>query len=97
MLNGIQTQSAAVHALIDEIEARLDGLGLVREDRPFRAHLTLGRVRAPIGPAARQGLASVAASEIGSCDVREVTLFESRLSPRGPTYTAIRWCAPWAE
>ena len=77
---------ARVH---DEVEARMEGLGLEREDRPFRAHLTLGRVKAPISPGARQAIASFAAADVGACRVDHVTLFESRLSPRGATYTVL--------
>jgi RNA 2',3'-cyclic 3'-phosphodiesterase len=77
---------AAVHA---ELEARLEGLGLMREDRPFRAHLTLGRVKAPLGPSARHTVASVPAASPGSCLVDHVTLFESHLSPAGARYTAL--------
>ncbi len=73
----------------DEIEGRLEGLDVEPEDRAFRAHLTLGRVKAPPGPAARQAIASIRTDGIGSCDIQEVTLFESRLSPRGAIYTAL--------
>jgi RNA 2',3'-cyclic 3'-phosphodiesterase len=71
------------------VDARLDGLDVDREDRPFRAHLTLGRVKGPLGPGARQALRSVRADQVGACEVGSVTLFESRLSPRGPSYAAL--------
>jgi len=86
---GITEGAEALARLHDEVEARIDGLGLQREERPFRAHLTLGRVKAPIGLAARQAVAAVRADAIGDCEIREVTLFESRLSPRGASYTAL--------
>lgn len=86
---GIVEGADALARLHDEVEGRLDGLGLAREDRPFRAHLTLGRVKSPLGGAARQVLASMDDTRIGACQVREVTLFESRLSPRGASYTAL--------
>jgi RNA 2',3'-cyclic 3'-phosphodiesterase len=86
---GIPEGAEALARIHDEIEARLDGLGIEREDRPFRAHLTLGRVKAMLRPAARQALASIRAADVGTCDVHEVTLFESLLSPRGATYTAL--------
>jgi RNA 2',3'-cyclic 3'-phosphodiesterase len=86
---GITEGAESLAQVHGEIESRLEGLGIEREDRPFRAHLTLGRVRAPVGPAARRALASIRAAEIGSCEVREVTLFESQLSPRGAVYTVL--------
>lgn len=83
------TEGAQDLALVhDEVEERLEGLGFEKEDRPFRAHLTLARVKAPLGPV-RQVLASIGQADAGSCTVSQVTLFQSRLSPRGATYTAL--------
>jgi 2'-5' RNA ligase len=72
-----------------EIEDRLAALGTEREDRPFRAHLTLGRVRGRLGPRAGSIISGTVAGDLPVSVVREVTLFESRLSPRGPVYTAL--------
>lgn len=77
---------AAVHR---EVEDRLAALGLGRDDRPFRAHLTLGRVRNRLGPRAGSILSEAAAAGIPASVAREVTLFESRLSPSGAIYTAL--------
>ncbi|HSK08956.1 MAG TPA: 2'-5' RNA ligase family protein, partial [Vicinamibacterales bacterium] len=79
-------QLAAVH---EELEGRLAGLGFEREDRPFRAHLTLGRARSRLGAAASQAVGGMQAAGVPACTAREVTLFESRLSPRGAAYTAL--------
>jgi 2'-5' RNA ligase len=85
---GVTEGGPGLLRLHEEIEARLDGLGFEREDRPFRAHLTIGRVKAPLGPSARRAIASVPAVDLGRCTIGRVTLFESRLTPRGPVYTA---------
>jgi 2'-5' RNA ligase len=50
--------------------------------------LTLARVKAPLGPV-RQALASIEETDAGSCHVSQVTLFQSRLSPRGASYSAL--------
>ena len=76
---------ARVH---DEVEERVSGLGFDKEDRPFRAHLTLGRVKAPLS-GARRVIASMPVEPVGECTVTQVTLFQSRLSPRGAVYTAL--------
>jgi 2'-5' RNA ligase len=86
---GLTAGAGGLSAVHDEVESRLKDLPIEREDRPFRAHLTLGRVRTPLGAAAGQAIASVRADAIGACDIGEVTLFESRLSPRGAVYTAL--------
>lgn len=77
---------AAVHA---EVGRRLEETGVPLERRPFGAHLTLGRVKAPLGPRLQDVLAEASRSRAVRCRVDHVTLFESRLSPRGATYSVI--------
>jgi 2'-5' RNA ligase len=76
-------------ALHDEIERRIAGLGFVPEDRPFRPHLTLGRVKAPLPRGARDLISRFQDAPIGRSHVQEVVLFQSRLSPHGASYTAL--------
>lgn len=79
-------QLAASHA---EVSRRLDGLGFPRENQPFRAHLTLGRVKAPLGRHVSEILAGTSVAREARCRVDHLTLFESRLSPRGATYSVV--------
>jgi 2'-5' RNA ligase len=64
---------------------RLEGEGVGREQRPFRPHLTLGRWR-DSRPSDRPSSEIQGAIEV---DVDRVTLFQSRLSPAGPSYTRL--------
>jgi 2'-5' RNA ligase len=88
----------ALGDLAREVETRLQKAGvaapggggapLSRNERPFRAHLTLGRVRR--GPpraakAARRILDGVTL-DIGPMTVDRITLYESRMSSKGSTY-----------
>jgi len=86
---GFSSGAEELSALQREIEARLGGHGLPREERPFRAHLTLGRVKGVVGVRARDVLAALVPSPVAECAVDHVTLYESHLSPKGPTYTAL--------
>jgi 2'-5' RNA ligase len=76
-------------ALHGAIEMRLAPLGFRREQRRFRPHLTIGRVR-DCPPEAFADLAqrlSAAAEFVGgSTDVNEVVVFSSELRREGPTY-----------
>jgi len=54
-------------------------------DQPFSPHLTLGRIRDRIPHGQMTEIASIPASA-GPCRIDRVTLYESRLSPAGPTY-----------
>ena len=86
---GIQRGSADVQRLHVETVRRLDGVPFPREARAFSAHLTLGRFREP-GPArVRRALLALAPPEIGRCTIEAVTLYESKLSPRGATYIPV--------
>lgn len=74
-----------VHA---ELARRLAPLGIEPEPRPYTPHLTLARVRA-----APRGSARAVRTTLGNGPrsghrmmVRAVTLFRSRLSPRGAVY-----------
>jgi len=64
----------------------LEGVG-ERDDRPFRPHITLARVRS--GRNARElieVLRRIAAMEFGTVSLREIKLKSSALTPKGPMY-----------
>jgi 2'-5' RNA ligase len=75
---------ARLHALI---ERHLTRAGLPPEERPFRVHLTLGRIkRGKLD--ARAALARLSPPET-EWSVEAFELIESRLGPGGPTYATI--------
>jgi RNA 2',3'-cyclic 3'-phosphodiesterase len=69
-----------------EISRRLGLRDTSRE--PFHPHLTLARFRDRVS---RSRLAEITAfpAVAGPAPIDRVTLYESRLSPKGPTYTAL--------
>jgi RNA 2',3'-cyclic 3'-phosphodiesterase len=72
-----------------EISGRLERLGIAPEERPYSPHLTLARVRDPAGLRSAALLDGLADQVLGSVRVDAITLFQSKLSPKGPTYTAL--------
>jgi 2'-5' RNA ligase len=87
---GITGQLAPLLSLQKDLEEEFAILGFPKEERPFRAHLTMGRVKVPKGiiglaPAVEAGGNLTA----GNFTVGEVTLFQSSLSPRGAIYTKL--------
>ena len=56
--------------------------------QPFKPHLTLARFRDRVSRARLQEIAAIPASA-GPCRIDRVTLYESRLSPAGPTYSRL--------
>lgn len=86
---GLRSASEAVAALETEVSRRLAQAGVPPESRPFTPHVTLARVREAAGLRASALLADVAPPAArGRIDA--ITLFASRLSPRGSTYTALQ-------
>lgn len=75
------------------IDAALLACGCAGEDRPFQAHLTLGRV-APLDAAERRQLAEALAREqdrdFGEWEVGRVDLMRSVLSPQGAAYSVLQ-------
>ncbi len=76
-------------AIQEEVERRLGPLGFPAEKRPFQAHLTLGRFRVPAPRTIRPAIEGTGVGSVGTCRIDHVTLYQSRLSPRGATYTAL--------
>lgn len=83
---------AEVQGRVEDAAARL---GLARERREFRPHLTLGRVRDRVTPAARRELGSALAEQGPALaaeyawEVEEISLIRSVLTPQGAVYSTL--------
>lgn len=81
----------ALGLLEEDIDSGCERLGFEREARPFRPHLTLGRVKSPSGigrvilefEKSREAL-------FGEMTVRRIAFFQSRLRPSGAEYSILR-------
>jgi 2'-5' RNA ligase len=87
---GITSGSEALAELARRIDKRLEKLGFAREDRPFRSHVTIGRVKDPhdamdLGPA----LTGAQVGVLGSALVGSIALMRSDLRPEGPIYSVL--------
>ncbi|GLI35639.1 RNA 2',3'-cyclic phosphodiesterase [Desulforhabdus amnigena] len=87
---GIRGDEAPLKELQGQVEQAMVPLGFKAEDRPFKAHLTLGRVKG------RQRLRSLQdalmtyhAFEAEDFDVTELVLYKSELRPEGARYTPL--------
>ncbi|UCD85024.1 MAG: RNA 2',3'-cyclic phosphodiesterase [Deltaproteobacteria bacterium] len=88
------TENRTLSSLQNEVEKALEGIGFPRENRPFRPHLTLGRVKSPkLKVKLIEALEKERAQEIFSprqMSVEELTLFQSDLRPGGAVYTKLK-------
>jgi 2'-5' RNA ligase len=74
--------------LAQKLDARLEKVGVGRENRPFRGHLTLARLKRPSDCTRHLGELERELGGLQDLDfgVDEIVVYESRLSPKGPTY-----------
>ena len=87
---GIPTGVAEVGRLAAALERVLEPLGFPPENRPFRGHVTIARVRSPRGLGRiRAAIEAAPDVDFGSWTANEVILFRSHLRPTGAEYEAL--------
>jgi 2'-5' RNA ligase len=87
---GIGDAQSSMAAAEREVSARLAACGIDPEEREYSPHLTLARVRDAGGLRMRDLLEGIPQGPFGTTRVDAITLFQSRLSPKGPTYVALQ-------
>jgi 2'-5' RNA ligase len=87
---GLEEGKEALSDTAVKVEAACTSLGFEGEDRPFKPHLTIGRVRRG-SPYLKELAARAAQLEFNPLKVHvdRVNLMRSKLSPKGPTYTVL--------
>lgn len=90
-VNGETERLAALHAALDQA---LAVHGYEPETRAFTPHLTLARGRGPRGDRAlARCVAELEKVDLGELAANELVLFESTLSPKGPSYAKVATAA----
>jgi RNA 2',3'-cyclic 3'-phosphodiesterase len=85
---GVTAGMEPLRDLHRQLEARLTPLGFEPDRRSYSAHLTIARVKdVPRGASPRiRGMLADTPADAGATGITAVTLFRSRLSPKGSTY-----------
>lgn len=84
---GLHGETAPLNELQARLIAGLKPIGIYPDTKPFKAHLTIGRIRS-----ARRGQELLAAIEaekdrpIGPLEITRLLFMQSRLTPTGPIY-----------
>jgi len=75
-----------------KVDSRLGKIGVKRENRPFRAHLTLGRLKRPKDCSDMLDRLDDDLEELSEMpfDVQEIVLYRSILSSEGSTYVSLQ-------
>jgi RNA 2',3'-cyclic 3'-phosphodiesterase len=96
---GVQAPGGLIQ-LYEEIELGMELLGFAREDRPFSAHLTIGRLMKNANSGELKAVSRVLSEAnvgiLGTDLVEKVNLFKSDLKPTGAVYTCL-YTAPLLE
>jgi 2'-5' RNA ligase len=79
----------ALLTLQSRLEAGLRQADFPVEERAFRPHITLARRRETAHGGAPLGWPPILKAVDSTFSLEKLTLFQSRLSPRGPTYTPV--------
>ncbi|MCX5841519.1 MAG: RNA 2',3'-cyclic phosphodiesterase [Deltaproteobacteria bacterium] len=87
---GVGGEVARLTALQGVLDQGFETCGIKQEERPFRAHLTLARIKSPQG---LSGLDKVLeekeAESAGPFEAKGLILFKSDLTPKGAIYTVL--------
>jgi 2'-5' RNA ligase len=78
---------------LQELEAKVSGvvssLGIPTDDKPFRAHLTIGRFKDRASGTELKGILENTGFDFGRVLVDRIFLFRSTLTPKGPVYSVL--------
>lgn len=87
---GVEAGAEQLVEIAKSIEAAMKKLGFPREERPFRSHLTVGRIRNLTNPAAMTAaLDNSKIGELGRFTVQRISFIKSQLDPAGSIYTML--------
>ncbi|MDD4980379.1 MAG: RNA 2',3'-cyclic phosphodiesterase [Candidatus Omnitrophica bacterium] len=90
---GVDSGDKETEQIAKELEEKISGIGIPKEDRVFSCHITIGRIRTPHN---REKLVRILKDKTGSggknleFEVNKITLFKSTLTPKGPLYEALK-------
>jgi RNA 2',3'-cyclic 3'-phosphodiesterase len=84
---GLEDAGGTLGKLAAGCEQWMSDLGFIKEERPFRPHVTIGRVKDGKGSLADL-IGKYAERDCGTSQIREVVLYQSKLRAQGAEYIA---------
>ncbi len=86
---GVREGASSLKRLHRSMEEGLRELGFPKEEKSYHPHLTLARCRKSIPAGLTEGILRFSMDEL-TFNADHITLFKSRLTPRGPLYTKLQ-------
>lgn len=88
---GIEKPIEPLYRLAQSLEKELQKRGFPPEDKPFRSHITLARIKEPPPATVMEKLlASLPTEPLGAVEVHGFALLQSVLHPNGSQYTLVQ-------
>lgn len=88
---GLRGEKEGLIGLQKNLEVAFEKLDFPKEDRDFKMHLTLARIKSlPKERGWLKNLEVASAQKFGEIVVDHVTLYKSQLTKEGPVYTAVK-------
>ena len=82
---GLSGDTAVMAMIARQVDDMCAGYGMKPETRPFRAHVTMGRLKVPSVVDLAQEI------EEREFVINKVVLYKSELSPSGARYVVLHW------
>jgi 2'-5' RNA ligase len=87
---GVSNQLDVLTTFQKTLDEKLEAIGFPKEKRPFRGHLTLGRIKSKIDPKTLNDvLKEFTQFESERFFADRIILYKSELKPKGPVYTKL--------
>lgn len=91
---GVNKGNEEIRFIVQELEEKMEEIGIPKEERPFSSHITIGRVKGALNTGKLSGVLKESENYPGGenieFDVRRLTLFKSTLGQAGPSYEALK-------
>ncbi len=87
---GCSEQSGVLVKLVEELEKDLVRFGFEREEKTFKPHITIGRIKDPADAKHLTPMLESLTFEPLTVQVNDIVLMKSDLTPRGSLYTTLQ-------
>ncbi len=87
---GVSSEEDGLAVLAGSVDLALRKAGFGRPDKPWKSHLTVGRVRRGVSVRVPRDWTAGLTWAAGDSNISRIALMESELRPQGPRYTPLR-------
>jgi len=90
---GLRCESGELERLYRTVSELLEETGFPAEKRPFKSHVTIGRIKSSGSPGLAECIEAGSTHQYGSSTIRDLICYRSDLQPKGADYHSL-WRLP---